>query len=398
MLIAVAGAAGYIAVTAFRPAPVSVETSRVSYGPMQVTIDAEGRTRVRDRFVVAAPVAGRLTRSTLRRGDLVAKGAVVARITPPPITPLNPQQQAEARARVAAAEQLRNEADAMVEQARADYEQAEREFARAERLVETGDIARQEFERARNAMRTGRQQLEAARFKARAAAAEVEVAKAALLAIEQAGQSGEAATVAVHAPVGGRILQLLEESERVVAAGTPLMELGNVGNSALEIVIDVLSSDAVRIEPGAMVLIEGWGGEQPLRGRVRMIEPSAFTKVSALGIEEQRVNVIADFLDPPGALGDGYRVEARIVIWESEGVVKAPASALFRNGKNWSVFVVEKEIARSRDVAIGHRTPFEVEIVSGLEVGERLILHPSTLVADGSAVESNDIDAPATED
>jgi HlyD family secretion protein len=379
-LITVIGLTGFVTITVLRPEPVRVETARVAYGPFQVTVEAEGRTRARDRFVVAAPVAGRLARSGLHRGDAVSKGAVVAYINPLPVMPLDLRQQAEAEARVAA-----------TEQARAHYEQAQKEFARAEALVETGDIARQDFERARNAAQTGRQQFEALGFKARAAAAEVEVAKAALVAVERAGQSGEA-VVTVRAPVSGRILRLIEESERVIAAGTPIMEMSG---RALEIVIDVLSSDAVRIRPGAPVLIEEWGGEAPLRAHIRLIEPLAFTKVSALGIEEQRVNVVADFVDSPGPLGDGYRVEARITAWENEAVMKIPSAALIRNKQYWSVFIIENDTARLRNVTIGHRSSSEVEILSGLKQNERLILHPSNLIADGVRVKSDDVWATA---
>lgn len=383
LLIALLAASALAVMVAMRPSPMRVETANIACGALRVTIDAEGKTRVRDRFAVASPVTGRLARIALHRGDQVERNALLARIDPLPLAPLDPRQAAEARARVAAAEHLRHEAEAVVARARADCEQARREFERAEKLVETGDIARQEFERLRTAEQTCRQQLEAATFKARAVAAEVEVAKAALLAIEQAGQSGQAATVFVHAPVGGRVLRVLEESERVVTAGTPLLELSG---QTLEIVIDVLSVDAVKVQPGAPVWIEGWGGEQPLQARVRLIEPSAFTKVSALGVEEQRVNVIADFTDAVTPLGDGYRIEAQITLWDGQQVLQVPTSALFRKGRGWSVFVVENGLARERKVEIGHRNPAAAEIRSGLAEGATVILHPTNELADGLRV------------
>jgi HlyD family secretion protein len=349
---------------------------------MQTTVDAEGKTRVHDRFVVAAPVSGRLTRISFRRGDSVRQDEAIARIEPLPISPLDPRQTAEARARVVTALQLKNEADAMVERIRAQCEQARREYRRAEVLVETGDIAKQEFERIRNAEQTCNHELEAAGFKARAAASEVDLARTALLAVEQAGQSGQAA-VLVRSPVNGKVLRVMEESERVVSAGTPLIELSN---RWLEVVIDVLSTDAVKVSPGMRVMIEGWGGEHPLEARVRLIEPSAFTEVSALGIEEQRVNVIADFTQPPSRIGDGYRVDARIIIWESDSVLKIPSSALFRHGDGWSVFVVEDGRSRRRAVETGHRSAFEVEIVNGISEGEEVILHPANEIDDGSPV------------
>jgi HlyD family secretion protein len=334
-------------------------------------------------------VTGRLARIELRRGNTVARGAVVARIDPLPMAPLDPRQLAEARARVAAAEQLKNEADTVIEHARADCEQARREFARAEKLIETGDVSRQEFERARNAEQTCRQQVDAAQFRSAAAASDVEVAKATLIAVQQAGQSGQSektATVLVRSPVAGRVLRVPEESERVVTAGTPLLELSN---TALEIVIDVLSTDAVKVKLGAEVLVEGWGGEQALQARVRLIEPSGFTKVSALGVEEQRVNVVADFVGDPGPLGDGYRVEARLVVWEADSVLRAPASALYRKGEGWGVFVVENGQARERQVEIGHRTAFDVEVLRGLDKDAEVILHPNNQIADGALIKTH---------
>jgi HlyD family secretion protein len=382
-LIAALGVAGVAGVVALRPSPVRVEVVRVRCGPMRMTVDAEGKTRVRDRFVVAAPVSGRLARINLRRGDAVRRDEVIARIDPLPMAPLDPRQFAEAKARVAAAEQLKHEADTVVEHARADCELARRELARAEKLIETGDVSRQDFERIRNAALTCQQQIEAAKYRARAADSEVEVAKAALIAVERAGQSGASATVFVRAPVSGRALRVVEESERVVMAGAPLVEMSN---PSLEVVIEVLSVDAVKVRPGMPVLIEGWGGEQALEARVRMVEPSAFTKISALGVEEQRVNVIADFIEHDAPLGDGYRVESRVVIWETNEALKAPLSALFRSGQGWNTFVLENGLARRREVETGHRADFEVEVLNGLREGEIVIAHPSNLVADGVRV------------
>ena len=386
LLIIALGVVAYVTTKMLRPTPIRVETAVVQTGALQVTIDAEGKTRVHDRFVVAAPITGQLSRINFHRGDLLQQNQVIAQIRPLPMAPLDPRQLAEVQARVTTAEQLKNEADTIVEHARADCEQTRREFERTEKLVESGDIPRQEFERARTASQTCRQQIEAAQFKARAAASEVNVAKAALIVVERAGQSGNSAVVSVRAPVRGRVTKLLEESERVVMAGTPLIELSN---HALEIVIDVLSSDAVKIKPGATIFIEGNGEEQPSQARVRLIEPSAFTKISALGIEEQRVNVIADFIGDTGSLGDGYRVETRIVIWENPQVIKALSSALFRDGEKWNVFVVENGIAKRREIEIGHRTSLEVEILRGLQAGTNVVVHPSNQLADGVQVEVN---------
>jgi len=385
-LIVALGVAGVAGAIALRPSPVRVEVARIRCGPMRATVDAEGKTRARDRFVVAAPVSGRLARINLHRGDTVRRDEVIARIDPPPMAPLDPRQLAEAKARVATAEQLKHEADAVVEHSRADCEQAGRERARAEKLIGTGDISRQDFERVRNAALTCQQQIGAAKYRASAAASEVEVAKAALIAVERAGQSGASATVFVRAPVNGRALRVAEESERVVTAGAPLVELSN---PSLEVVIEVLSVDAVKVKPGSPVLIEGWGAERSLEARVRLIEPSAFTKISSLGVEEQRVNVIADFIEPDTPLGDGYRVEARIVIWETNEALKAPLNALFRSGQGWNAFVVENGLAKMREVETGHHADFEVEVLKGLREGESVIAHPSNLVADGARVSAD---------
>ncbi len=367
-------------VIAFLPSPVKVESARVARGPLRITVDEEGEARAHDRFVIAAPIAGRLTRVELHDGDAVAPGQAVAVINP---LPLDQRERAELAARVLAAVALKRSAEETVAHARADHEQAKRDLRRAEDLVEGGIISRQSLEQARNAESIAKNELESARFKAEAAASEVKVAKAGLIAIES--ESGAGRIVTLRSPVRGRVLRVIEKSERVVAAGAPIITVGDPRK--IEVVVDLLSTDAVKVKPGAAVILENWGGEAPLRARVRTVEPSAFTKVSALGIEEQRTNVIADFVDPTGALGDGYRVEVRIIIWEAESVLKVPASALFRYGEGWSVFVVEGGRALRRQVEIGHRSQFEAEVLSGIEEGAPVILHPTNQINDGSRVE-----------
>lgn len=383
LLVIVAGAVVLLLIIWLRPAPARVDVARAERGPMRVSVDGEGKARVRDRYVVATPVGGQLRRITLKRGDTVARGQVIAQIDPLPLAPLDPRQKAEAIARVNAAEDARREVDRMIERSKAIYDQARRDCDRCELLARSGDISRQELEKAQTAVATSFREYEAARSRAETAAHEVEIASAALLAATQSQKP--LAAVSVQAPTGGRVLRVIEESERVVAAGAPLVELSNP--SKLELVIELLSTDAVKVTPGARVLIEGWGGPEALEARVRLIEPSAFTKVSALGIEEQRVNVVADLVKPSTALGDGYRVEGRIVVWQAENVLKVPVSALFRRGESWNVFVAENGQARSREVEIGQRTPFEAEITKGLEVGEQVIVHPSNQIADGARVE-----------
>ena len=383
ILIVLAGAVIALLTMWLRPTPVRVDTAKASRGPMQVTVDGEGKTRVRDRYVVATPVAGQLRRITLRRGDVVTRGQVIAQVDPLPLAPLDPRERAEAVARVNAAEDARREVDRMIERSKAIYDQARRDCDRCEQLARTGDISREELEKAQTAVTTSFREYEAAKSRAESAAHEVEAAAAALLAATQS-QKPATPAVKVQSPTSGKVLGVLEESERVVAAGAPLLELSSPAK--LEVVIELLSTDAVKINPGALVMIEGWGGSEPLEARVRLIEPSAFTKVSALGIEEQRVNVVADLTTPSTALGDGYRVEGRIVVWRADDVLKVPVSSLFRRGESWSLFVLENGEARLRDVEVGQRTSFEAEIKSGLDGGAEVIVHPSNQIADGTRV------------
>jgi HlyD family secretion protein len=347
-----------------------------------VTIDEEGEARAHDRYVIASPVAGRMRRVELHDGDLVKAGQVVAAITP---LPLDERERTEALARVKAAEALKREADERVSRARADYDQARRERERAESLLESGVISKQSFEQARNLQTTLGNEMEAARFKAQAASADVQAAKAALIAVD-ARRMQDAGVIELRSPVPGRVLRVVEKSERVVTAGTPLIVVGDP--ERLEVVVDLLSTDAVKVRPGMTVLLENWGGEGALRARVRTVEAAAFTKLSALGIEEQRVNIVADFVDPPGLLGDGYRVEARTILWEAGDVLKIPASALFRSGEGWAVFALDQGRARKREVRIGHRSHFEVELLDGLEEKTEIIIHPANTIEDGARVEA----------
>lgn len=367
-------AASGVGIALFRPAPIPVDLARVVRGPLQVTVDEEGETRARDRYVVAAPVAGRVARIGVREGDRVSTGAVVARISP---TPLDARAREQAQSRVESAGDAQRAADAAVAQARAAFAQAHRSAERTRELAARRLVSPEQVERAELDETTRRQELEAADFRAQSAAHDVEVARAVLLA-----GSGEA--LALRAPVSGRVLRVFEPSERVVPAGVPLLELGDA--AALEIVVDLLSSDAVRVAPGAVMLLDGWGGDATLRGRVRVVEPSGFTKVSALGVEEQRVNVIGDFVDAPGRLGDRYRLDVRIVVWEGADVLTVPASALFRTGEGWSLFVVDGGRAQERAVETGHRTPFAVEILRGVRPGDVVVRAPSDRVASGVRV------------
>lgn len=368
---------------ALRPRPVAVECGRVNRGPLVVTVDEEGRTRVRKMFAVAAPVTGRLQRITIEEGDDVARGAVVARLKP---TPLDARAQSQAFARIEAAREAERGAIASVEEVRASLEQARRAHARAEQLAAQGLHTREAHEEAETAEAALSRKLEAATHAAAASAFAVREAEAALTAAvpDSPGKEGPAGIVAVRAPVAGRVIRVVEKSERVVLAGTPLLEVGDI--SKVEVVAELLTADAVRVKPGARVLIEDWGGAEPLQGRVRLVEPGAFTKVSALGVEEQRVNVVADLDRGAERLGHGYRVEARVVVHEASDVIKVPVSALFREGNGWAVFVVEDGRAQRVAVDIGPRNEEEAEVTSGLAAGALVILHPSDQVAAGVRV------------
>jgi HlyD family secretion protein len=371
-----------------------VETAPAAAGPLTVSIDEEGRTSARDRYTVAAPTAGRLDRVTLRAGDPVARGQVLAVVH---LAPLDAREREAAEGRLRVAEALRREAAENLEGAKADAAQAARDRERAEKLHQKGYSALQELEQSKNAEIAAIKGAEAARFRVEATASEVAVARAALLAGE-GGAGEDRRRVVLRAPVDGRVLRVLEQSERVLAAGTPILEVGDA--LRLEVVVEVLTTDAVSVRPGMRVNLAGWGGEGTIPATVRTIEPAAFTKVSALGVEEQRVNVIADLAGPPGPLGDGYRVEARIVTWSADSVLKVPASAVFRRAAGaaeppgsgspeapgWAVFTVAERRARLRPVVPGHRTAAEVEVLKGLSAGERVVLHPQNELRDGARV------------
>jgi len=369
-----------IVVFALTPSRLLVDVGRVATGPLQVTIDQEGETRAHDRFIMSAPVPGRLLRVDLEDGDTVKHDEIIARIDP---LPLSQRERQEIQARVEAAEAVERQAIAREAHAREDWGQARRDRQRAERLAFDGVISAQALEMARNADITAAQELDAARYSAQTAASEVKVARSGLVGLgADMGKAGP--LIQLRAPVAGRVLRVIEKSERVVPAGTPILTIGD--SRQLEVVADVLSTDAVKIKPGMPVLLEGWGGDHPIRARVRLIEPGGFTKVSALGIEEKRVNVISDFVDSPGPLGDGYRVETRTVIWSGDNVLKVPQSALFRRGQGWSVFAIEGGRAKTRQVEVGQRNEKEAQIIRGLAIGEEVILHPSNQVSEAARV------------
>jgi HlyD family secretion protein len=373
----------------FWPRAELVETATVARGPLAVTVEEEGRTRVRDRYVLYAPVAGYLRRVELDVGDAVAARAVLATLDPLRPSTLDQRSRAEAEARVAAARSELARREAAARQAAAEAELAASEFARTERLLARNLVSQSQFDAARSRMQAGAAAERAAVAAIDVGRHELDAALASLryTASGEAGRPLEA--VPVRAPVAGRVLAIHQESAGVVSAGQPLLEVGDPG--VLEVMVEVLSRDAVRIVPGGRVLLERWGGEAPLEGVVRTVEPTGFTKVSALGVEEQRVRVIADLASPPESwqrLGDGYRVEAKFVVWDSKDALTVPASALFRRDDGWAAFVVEGGRARARAVTPGHGSGLLTEVVAGLEDGETVVVHPGDAISDGVRVRS----------
>ncbi len=358
------------------PEPRIVETAKVTRGLVQVTVDEDGETRAIDRYGVAAPVAGRLLRVALRDGDPVKAGQVVAEIAPLPISEADRDL---LEAKLEATRALRLEAEENVRRAEADAAQADRERARVADLLAKKFVSEQALEQADVAAKTKSAALKAARSRAAAAAAEVEAARATLLAVQ-----AKAPTVRVSSPVDGRVLRIVEKSERVVQPGTVLATVGDPGS--LEIVIDVLSNEAVRVRPGMRMLLTGWGGNEVVEATVRTVEPAAFKKISALGVEEQRVYVVGDFKAVPPGVGDAYRVDARIVIAEKADALRVPVGALFRRGEKWAVFLVSDGRAVEKPVELGLRGARDAEIVAGLAERDEVVLYPGNDLADGTRI------------
>ena len=380
----IAGVVIVLAIVAMAMWPESIEVSRatVERGAMQVTLDEDGETRIRDKFVVSAPVAGRLQRIELEPGDTVVRGkTIVARLTTADAPLLDPRTRGELEAAVEAARAAVGQARAELERATAELMRARTTLQRQQQLMKAGAIAADNLDAAETAVATAEEARKAAEFAVARSEYELQLARARLRAPSPVGRAVE-----IVAPVSGVILKRFRESESVVPVGEPLIEIGEPAR--IEIVADFLSTDAVRIQPGAQVLVEGWGGSHSLEGRVRRVEPAGFMKVSALGVEEQRVNVLIDFDDPSaaGRLGDGYRVEVRVIVWREEDVVKAPVGGLFRRGTDWAAFVIENERVRLQPVGLGQRNDVDAQILKGLSPGQAVVLHPPDTLVDGARV------------
>ena len=377
-------------VYAMWPRPEPVDLASVLRAPLEVTINEEGVTRIRDVYVVSAPVPGRFSRTPREVGDrVVADETLVAVIRPTLPTFLDQRGRREAEARVRAAEAAVKLGEAEVRQAKAEWEFASGDLARAERLAKTSTISQRALDQARLDVEVRA----AVHAKASADLAvrrqELESARARLIepGDEAAGRDDTNCCIDIRAPIDGEVMRIVTESEQIIPAGTPLLEIGDPDN--LELTVDLLSTDAVQVRPGALAMIERWGGEAMLRARVRRIDSAGFTRVSALGIEEQRVRVT---LDPVGdeeiwsQLGHDYRIYARIVVWQGDDVLQVPLSALFRHGDDWAVFRVAGGRARRAGVTLGQRNDRVAEVTGGLEAGEEVIVHPSDVVDDGVAV------------
>lgn len=368
-----------------RKPALEVDMAEVTRGPMQVSVSDLGETRVRDLYTVSSPVTGEVLRIPFKPGAQVGVGAIVAEIQPVAPSPVDSRSYAETAARIAGLEAQLSAARAEVQQAGAAQRLAEADNARVAALTAKGFVSRAQSDAARAARDRTRAASAAARQGEDAALHALQAARASLR-----GSAGAPAgqVVRVKAPVSGAVMRVLHESAGPVVAGTALLELGDP--SAIEIVSDMLSADAVKVTPGALVEIDAWGGEAPLKGKVRLVEPYGFTKISALGVEEQRVNVVIDLTDPAAArarLGHGYRVIVRVALWSAPEVLKVPLGALFRQGEGWAVFAVGSD-GRARKVAVkvGHINDEAAEVLGGLSAGDRVVLHPGEKVADGVKV------------
>lgn len=363
-------------VAGFIPRSTPVEVAQASVGVLRATVNEEGRTRILQRYLVSAPTAGHLRRVPLKAGAAVTAGQTVLAV----IDPISPTL-LDARSRTLA-EARRDSASANLEKAREALRFAALDLDRFARLHREGTVSSQELESYQWRNTAATKEAAAAESALRLAAAEL-----ADPANPGTGPATNRLPVLVHAPAGGRVLKVFEENARVVAPGTPLLEIGDPAD--LEVVIEVLSRDGASIAPGARVLLEQWGGPEALEARVRLVEPAAFTKISALGVEEQRVNVLADLITPAEkrtSLGDGFRVEARIVVWEAPDALKVPAGALFRQGQDWSAYVINAGRAALRRVQVGRSSGTETQITEGLSDGESVILYPGDRIQPGLRV------------
>ena len=383
-LLAAVGALALVGV-ALRPHPIAVDAAPLTRGPMRVTLDEEGRTQVKRRYVVSAPLTGKLLRIERMAGDHVDEGTLLARLVPADAPLLDPRARAEQQARLHASAAAVAQANANVARARVADTAAHDDLARKRRLAQGSAISAHELELAESDAAARAQDLASAEFGAKVADHQLSQAQAAL----QRGRSGRVDEFEIIAPASGQVLRVLRESEGIVTAGTALLEVGDP--SVLEVAAELLTVEAVRVRPGMPAFVDHWGGPHALEARVRSIEPSGFTKVSALGVEEQRVRVLLDLTAAPAqwrALGDNFRVEVHIIAWQADAVLRAPTAALFRRGEDWAAFAIEDGRVRARRLEVGEQSPELVELRGGAREGERVVLRPAESLRDGVRVEA----------
>ncbi|MDD5198793.1 MAG: HlyD family efflux transporter periplasmic adaptor subunit [Terrimicrobiaceae bacterium] len=367
------------------PKPIPVDVGTVTRGPLKVTVLEEGKTRIRHRYVLSSPIPAYLERVPLRAGDAIIKGVtVLATLAAAPASFLDPRARAQAVAAEQSAEAAIEQRGAQVGSVRAELDLALKELKRNEQLRRTGAIAQSQWDTAANHVDVLRRNLDSAEFALKVANFEREQARAALMQMESASpQAGK--PVEIRAPVSGRVLNVFEESARMVNAGQQIIEVGDPGD--IEADIEMLSTDAVNVKSGAEVSIEQWGGGYPLPGHVSLVEPGGYTKISALGVEEQRTLVRVEFDDlPAGVFGDRFRIEARVTTWAGGNVLQAPTGALFRRGNDWMTFALDRGRAKPVKVKIGHNNGVAAEVLDGLREGQRVILHPPDTLSAGSSV------------
>ena len=374
-------------VLGFMPRAVPVDIATVVRAPLTVTVEEEGKTRVSERYQVAAPVAGYVRRIDLKAGDAIANGQVLAVIEPARSVALDPRTRAQAQAQASAAQAALAVAQQNARAATAAAELAQQERSRAESLQQSNFLSAQALDTARSTETRARAEQQASTHAVKVARFELDMARAAIASAARLQAGGAAEQFQVRAPVASHVLKLLHESEGPVVAGQALLEIGDP--ERLEVEVEVLSTYAVKIAPGSRVILDRWGGDEAVQGTVRVVEPSGFTKVSALGVEEQRVRVIVDITSPREAwqrLGDGYRVEARFVLWEGRDVLQLPTSALFRHGDGWAVFAVAGGRARLTPIETGQRAGLATELLSGLDAGAQVVSHPDDMISNGTRV------------
>ena len=384
-----------------------VDMGKAKRSAMLITIDEEARTRVRDAYVVSAPIAGRLLRVEVVPGDPVKGGqSVVARMLPINPPALDVRTREQVRATVNAAEAALAAARAALQKAIADKDYADAELARKRQLGKRGVTSKSALDESARAARAAAANLDVAKATIAMREADLATARARLISFTnqnpasaispptQLGMADLAKSIPLTAPISGRVLRVIQESETTVAAGTPILEIGDISND-LEVVAELLSTDAVQVSPGNRVIIRKWGGAERLNGVVERVEPWGFTKTSALGVEEQRVRTIIKFTDPPArrrSLGHGFRVETRIVIWEVKDVLTVPSSALFRHDGGWAVFAVPSGNAELRKVSVGRNNGLLAEVKEGIEADTIVVLYPGPSLVDGNKVARREIE------